>query len=137
MKEENQKIDKVLKEAFKGISVEKPSTSFLDDIMSKIEELPQENAYKPLISSRVWWGIAATIAIFITLSFFTTDNSSVMNLLADRKLPEVQVPSFDFNLSSNFTMSKGIIYGVILASVLLLGQIYIIKNRFNKRFEIS
>ncbi|NAS29805.1 hypothetical protein GTQ40_02370 [Flavobacteriaceae bacterium R38] len=135
MERENKELDKTLRETFKEIGVEKPTSLFLDNVMSKIEEIKTEKVYQPLISSKLWWVIAATITALVVMSFYTTSSIQFNELISfDKlKLSDIEIPSFD--LFSSLAIPKSVSYGIIMASFLILTQIYFLKNRLYRNIE--
>lgn len=136
MKVENNNLDNTLKDTFKGIGLEKPSISFLDTVMSEVVLASKKETVKPLISRRWWIGIAATITVLVITAFFnTTEESSLFGYIPfdTIKYPEIQFPSLE--LSNSFTISSGVSYGIMLAALLLLVQVFFLKNRLDKSID--
>ena len=125
-------VDKIMNDA----SVETPSFNFTESVMSQVNALQNSDitVYKPLISKTTWmfivFGFLALIGYFIFgaetegTSWFSAIDFSV---LSNNRLLEA-IPSFE--------LPKTVLYAVVLFAFMLCIQIPVLKNHFDKRFEI-
>jgi RNA polymerase sigma-70 factor (ECF subfamily) len=124
-KEVEKSVFKLVKEA--GVSI--PSADFLANVMTAVasQSTVQKN-YQPLISNKVWFGIAASLVICIVLlNVFTTTSTGYLDQFSfTDKL------SFNVNLPE-IKVSKTMMYGIGFLSLFLL-QIPFIKYYHNKRY---
>lgn len=126
-------IENLVDKAMKKSTLETPSFDFTANVMSHVVDIKQSIAttYQPLISRRVWIVIAFGIVAFVIYLFKTTqpETSSWMDAI-------------DYSFLSNNRISKGVseiahskttMYAVLLLAVMLLIQVPLLKNYFNKR----
>jgi len=138
-------IENFTKYIFNESAIETPSSDFLSNVMNSVKlesELSLVKAYQPLISIKVWVLIAV---IFIALSVFlltgTTENYDIISKvdfsLLD-KLPSINV--FDaissVNIFKNIHFSNAFTYSFVFFSILVILQLVVIKNYFNKQNSI-
>jgi len=125
-------IEKFTKYIIKEAKFETPSNEFLNKVMDlvKLEKAPAlSKAYKPLISKPFWLLI---VIGFIGLSIFiltgTSTYSSVFSKIDLSFLDKL--PSLNFfeniHFSNTFTLS------FVFFSILVLFQVLVIKNYYNK-----
>ncbi|NER12198.1 hypothetical protein GWK08_01975 [Leptobacterium flavescens] len=134
MEEKKKNIDRDLKDSFKEIGLNRPSTAFLHQIMTEIQEKEDQKIYEPVISRKWWVGIAAAVLGLISLSFFMDGGAWLSQWIPTEKVPQMQMPSID--LSSGITVSKSVSIGILLGVVLLLVQMVALKNRLARSFEL-
>lgn len=128
--EEDKNIEKFTKDILNEIGLEKPSASFVGNVMN-IVNLPiteKKTVYKPLISKKVWILIAACFVGILTLAFTLPTDNSLFDIIG-----------FNINTNISFNFLKGIslsnpfIYALIVFGLLLLVQVYMLKNNFDKQ----
>lgn len=131
------KADKNIEDFTKYImneaEVETPSADFLNNVMDSVKlesELSSSKVYKPLISKSAW--VIITL-VFVALSLFIlTGNSQTSTLLSKLDLSFFdKLPSF--NLFERIHFSTTFTFTFILFSILVVFQLYVIKNYFNKQ----
>lgn len=131
------KADKNIEDFTKYImneaEVETPSADFLNNVMDSVKlesELSSSKVYKPLISKSAW--VIITL-VFVALShFILTGNSQTSTLLSKLDLSFFdKLPSF--NLFERIHFSTTFTFTFILFSILVVFQLYVIKNYFNKQ----
>ncbi len=132
MKENEDKyLDDFTKKIIKKASLESPSIHFTSEIMSQVSALNKSKviAYKPLISKQTWVLIALSfIGLCIYLIFGPeTHQSSWLGSLDFSKFT---------NVLSGFTISKTLMYAIAFFGLMLCIQIPVLKNHFDKRFEV-
>lgn len=128
-------MEELTNKMMKDDTLQSPSLDFTSYVMSQIEESsPSEvTKYKPLISSWFWAviliGLVALIALFAfggvigTTSWFDKINFRV---LYNNRLAEGV---------SSLTISKTLVYAVVLLGVMMSIQIPLLKYYFNRRLE--
>ena len=95
------------------------SPDFTQSLMGKLEGLTPKQPYEPVISKRIWVGIAAAFITVLTL-VFTTSGLGPSGL----ELP-ISVQQIDFSFVHEFESNSILIYticGVLLLSVALLTE---------------
>ena len=134
MKEEN-KIDPILKQAFKDSTLDSPSGDFTMDIMSKINALESKSAitYKSLISAP-FKILISLIFVSVIVYFAFTDSLESSSILSQY----VQLPDFtiDFEFSKfeiNQGLSNTLLYAAIFFVLLFGYQVHAI----NKKWIVS
>ena len=130
MEEQFKNMDRLTKKYIKDAGMQKPSKDFLRNVMTALDEKPSTSiAYQPLISKKVWWGLAITaIACIVMLYLFPTSSISYVN---------------DFDLTRQLTFknpfeklqfSKSIIYGIGFLGLSLV-QIPFLKKYIEQRYH--
>jgi len=123
----DEKIEKFTKHIFDEIGLEKPSSSFVENVMGEIEILGDTRiVYKPLISKRVWFIILIScIALFLWSAINPTESA----IFQDIKI------NVNLNIFKNLVFSDTVIYGISVLGVLCIAQVLFLKNRFDKQIE--
>ncbi len=128
-------MDKFTEYVMHEAGLEKPSKSFVSNIMSKVQEQPKFVA-KPaeLISATIWWiiGFAFTaLCIYLVLNWQDRILSKYSNVFDD------YIISMDvvYNGFQGIQFSNTFIWSFLLFGVLLFVQAGIIKNYSNKKLS--
>ncbi|RMB64029.1 hypothetical protein EAX61_01215 [Dokdonia sinensis] len=115
--------DKMIKSA----GLEEPATDFTAQIMQKVEALEASKTivYEPLISKRVWWGIAVVIVSVLGYVMFTGKESTMFsNAVAEvtSQAPSWELPrlDFEFDVSNVMVYSFLILAGFVVVEIPLL-----------------
>jgi hypothetical protein len=130
---EDKNIENLVENLMAETSVENPSIEFTAKVMSGIFAVEKNKVfmYKPVISKRIWFiilgGIVAlfTFLIFNTPLTFTGNNLNLTFLTFDRFLKSLSI----FQISS---MTANVI---LVATIMVFIQIFLLKNYLNKRFQ--
>lgn len=136
MEDKNDKqIDAFLKNQIQEMPLESPSKDFTMNIMSVLEkETSKSIEYSPLISKKVWMGIATLIAASVLILIFIPFQNQGESIL--------DKVSLDFSFLENVSLSgvfdglsisSTTFYGILLFSVMIFVQIFYIKGYFSKR----
>ncbi|GAB1857098.1 hypothetical protein MHTCC0001_19340 [Flavobacteriaceae bacterium MHTCC 0001] len=129
-------LDDLSKEVIKSTPIEQPILDFTSTVMTQVLELKTSPfTYKPLISKKGWFIVFAFVVSSIILVTYTSDslyssllvNSIDFNVLFDNTFLEALC---------NMSVSKTVIYAVVLFGVMFSVQISMLKYYFNKRFKI-
>lgn len=135
--EENKKLqlDAFVKEGIQNTPLESPSKDFTKNIMGVLREIEVSESttrYVPLISKKIWFVIAAIVAIIFVIPFQKQEGGML------------EIVSIDFsfldkiNLMGVFeglSISTTTLYGLLLFFVMILVQVYYLKGYFNKRIS--
>lgn len=116
--------EKHIKEAITKAGLEQPSSDFATHVMQKIAASDKIIAYKPLISKKGWLAIASTAIIFIVCSFYFKDDIGLPGWLNFEKLSGY----ITVDISETVTLSKNMVYGILLTSAVILLQIPFLKS---------
>ena len=132
--EENKQtqIDAFLKKQLQDIPLERPSQNFTSNIMDAIqqEESTATIKYKPLISKKVWFLVAAAIAAIFFIPFQKKEGGLLEKVSLDFSfLDELNVSG----LFSGLSVSTTVFYGLLLFAVMMLIQVVYLKGYFAKR----
>jgi hypothetical protein len=126
-------IEEFTKYIMKEANVEEPSTDFLNKVMNSVKlesELSKTRVYQPLISKSAWAAIAVG---FIVLCFIIITGNFQDTVL----IPNVHFTLFDqissINLFERIHLSDTFTFGFVLFSFLVILQLIVIKNYFNKQ----
>lgn len=129
--EEN--IEEFTKYIMKEANVEEPSADFLNKVMNSVKlehKVSLSNVYKPLISKSAWAVIAI---VLVSLSIFILTDTSQNSM----KLPNINFALFDkiasINLFERIHFSDTFTFSFVLFSLLVILQLFLIKNYFNKQ----
>lgn len=140
--DKNKNIEKFTKYIIKEAQVESPSQDFLTKVMDSVK-LEKEKSlikvYKPLISKLVWIII---ITVFVALSIFMlTGNSGNYDLFSKvdmsffDKIPSMNIFEniSSINIFKNIHFSSTFTYSFVFFSILVMLQLFVIKNYLNKQ----
>jgi len=126
-------IEEFTKYIMKEANVEEPSADFLIKVMSSVKlerKRYTSKIYKPLISKSAWAVIAFVI---ISLSIFILEGNSKNSM----KIPNTHIALFDriasINIFERIQISETFAFSFVLFSLLVILQLLVIKNYFNKQ----
>lgn len=130
---EDKNIEKLINHLMKDTTLESPSFDFTSKVMSQVLATQKSDVttYKPLISKQVFItlfiGLAALIA-YVLLNGNSTSSNGIINLNYNLLT--------NFNPVETFRFSKITTYSVVLTTIMLFIQIPLLKNYFDKRFNM-
>ena len=132
----DKKIEHVTDRLMKDSTLEKPSFNFTDAVMQSVHNIKASyvTEYKPLISKQGWIGIglAFILIVYVIFTNASTQESGWLQAINFDRL-------FDFKFMDSLfsiNVSKTVMYTILLFGVMLLVQIPLLKNHFDKRFEV-
>lgn len=129
MKKHDENIAAFIENAVRKTNLEAPSPDFTLKIMGQIAVANQSKniKYKPLISKKMWACISGFIAFIIAYSFSSKSNDTeeYFNLFSKIKST---IPYIHF--------SDATTYAIVIITFMVLIQISILKNLFDKQFKI-
>ena len=131
MKESDKNIENLIDKIMAENTLESPSFDFTSKIMSQVlaAEKSQIKTYKPLISNLTWITIGLSLILLTTYCFYSTNNISnfeIAKLYTDKAS----------TLFSGIHFSKNILYALLIVPFMILVQIGVLKNYFDKRYEL-
>ena len=138
-------IEEITKYIIKEAQIESPSEDFLDKVMNSVKlesKLSLTKVYQPLISKSAW---LLMITVFFGLSIFmfagNSENSYVLSKVGVSffdKITSIKVLEniSSINVFKNIHFSTTFTYSFIFFSILVMLQLYFIKNYFNKQNSI-
>ena len=132
----NKQIDAFLKKQFKEIPLESPSKDFTANIMDNIVayESVTITPYKPLISKKMWFVVAAAvIAIIIVPLQNNLEESWFSKVSLDLSFLEKVSISGAFD---GLSIPTTAFYGMLLFTLMIFAQVFYVKGFFKPRTSI-
>lgn len=131
MKESDKNIENLIDKMMAENTLESPSIDFTSKIMSQVLAVEKRKikAYKPLISKPMWIFIGLNLIALTIYSIFTNNdvsNFEIVKLYTDKAS----------TLFSGIHFSKNILYVVLIVPFMILIQIGLLKNYFDKKYEL-
>lgn len=129
-----EELDTFSKKYVKEIQQEKPSLDFTSSIMQNIAKEKVAKIFKTtaLISKKAWFLIASMLLVAIFIPFSTSKESSIKILEVDFSFFNmIQIP----NLFESISVSNTVLYSVFFFGLMVIAQVFFLKNYFNKRFD--
>jgi len=129
MKENDKNVAEFIEKVMKDASLETPSFDFTSKIMAQVAvvEKSKIKEYKPLISKPAWFGIFGILIAIIGYSIFGNIEKTKI---------EIDFASRFSSLVPKIHFSDVTTYSVLIVTFMVLIQIPILKNYFDKRFEV-
>lgn len=131
MKENDKNIENLIDKMMTEDTLESPSIDFTSKIMSQvlIAEKSKINVYKPLISISTWIfiGIALALLVIYNVYFVGTENNLEIGKSYTDKISAIV---------SGIHISKTILYAVLIVPFMILIQVGVLKNYFDKKYEL-
>ena len=130
MKESDKNIEKFIDKIMAESTLESPSIDFTSKVMSQIlvVEKIKIRYYRPLISAPIWITIFGSL-IFLIL-YFTFWNESNNSEIDHSYI--VNIP----NIFTDFHFSKNTVYGILIVPLMILVQIPLLKNYYDKKYQL-
>ncbi len=130
---EDKHIEILVENLMKEISQESPSIDFTAKVMSEVlaSKKSKTFVYKPIISKPLWFIIFGSILALFAFLIFNTQTTSAginfnFNFLSLDKL---------FETLAGFQISSMTTNVVIMATLMLLIQFFLLKNYLDKRIQ--
>jgi hypothetical protein len=131
MKESDKNIENLIDKMMAEDTLESPSIDFTSKIMSQVlvAEKSKTKVYKPLISKTTWIfiGIALTFLVIYNVYFVGTENNLEIGKSYTDKISAIV---------SGIHISKTILYAILIVPFMILIQIGLLKNYFDKKYEL-
>lgn len=130
MKESDKNIEKFIDKIMAESTLESPSIDFTSKVMSQIlvAEKSKIQKYKPLISMPIWVVILGSLISLILYTAF--GNESYNSEIGHSYVVNIS------NIFSEFHFSKNTIYAVLIVPLMVLVQIPLLKNYYDKKFQL-
>ena len=131
MKESDKNIENLIDKMMAENTLETPSFDFTSKIMAQVlvAEKAKIKPYKPLISISTWIFIGAALALLIAYNVFfagAQNNLEIGKSYAD-KISEIV---------SGIHISKTLLYAILIVSFMILIQVGVLKNYFDKKYQL-
>lgn len=131
MKESDKNIENLIEKMMAENTLQSPSADFTSNIMSKIliAEEVKIKPYKPLISISTWIfiGVALALLIIYNVYFTGTENNLEIGKSYTDKISAIV---------SSIYISKTTLYAILIVPFMILIQIGILKNYFDKKYQL-
>jgi len=131
MKENDKEIENLIERMMAENTLESPSIDFTSKIMSQVlvAEKSKIKAYKPLISKSTWIFIGISLVALTAYALYS--NNDVANFeIAKTYSDKASV------LFSGIHISKNVLYALLVVPFMILIQIGVLKNYFDKKYEL-
>jgi uncharacterized membrane protein len=131
MKESDKNLENLIDKMMADHTLESPSADFTSNIMSQvlILEKAKNKIYKPLISKSAWVFIAISIIAVVVYSTFF--GGTEYNLKFETPYAEKIAGMF-----LGIHISKTILYAVLIVTLMILVQVGVLKNYFDKKYQL-
>ncbi|OMQ12225.1 hypothetical protein [[Flexibacter] sp. ATCC 35103] len=131
MKENDKEIENLIEKMMRENTLESPSFDFTSKIMSQVlvAEQSKIKAYKPLISNSTWIFIGISLIALTFYAVYSNNNTSNFEIA---KTYSDKVSA----LFSGIHFSKNILYSLLIVPFMILVQIGVLKNYFDKKYEL-
>lgn len=131
MNESDKNIENLIDKMMAENTLESPSIDFTSKIMSQVFAVEKRKikAYKPLISKSMWIFIGLNLIALTIYSIFTNNdvsNFEIVKLYTDKAS----------TLFSGIHFSKNILYAILVVPFMTLIQIGLLKNYFDKKYQL-
>lgn len=130
MKESDKNIENLIDKMMAEDTLESPSIDFTSKIMSQVvAEKSKIKVYKPLISISTWIFIGTALALLVVYNvyFVGTENNLEIGKSYTDKISAIV---------SGIHISKTILYAILIVPFMILVQIGVLKNYFDKKYEL-
>ncbi|QSB27215.1 hypothetical protein D0809_04035 [Flavobacterium circumlabens] len=133
MTERDKNIENLIDKMMAENTLESPSIDFTSKIMTQVlaAEKSKIKAYQPLISKTTWILMGAGLAALIAYSLYSSSDTSALE--TSQLYLNLDKASALF---SGIHFSKNILYGVLIVPFMILIQIGVLKNYFDKKYEL-
>lgn len=131
MKESDKNIENIIEKMMSETTLQSPSIDFTSNIMSQIlvAEKAKIQPYKPLISISTWIFIGITLAVLVLYNVFFAENQN--NLEIGKSYTD-KIST----LVSGIHVSKTLLYALLIVPFMILIQIGVLKNYFDKKYQL-
>ncbi|PIF32218.1 hypothetical protein CLU81_2736 [Flavobacterium sp. 9] len=131
MKESDKNIENLIDKMMSENTLESPSIDFTSKIMSQVlvAEKSKIKAYKPLISKTTWIFIGISLIALTAYSIYS--NNGISNFGIDKTYSDKASALF-----SGIHFSKNIMYALLIVPFMILIQIGVLKNYFDKKYQL-
>jgi hypothetical protein len=131
MKENDKNIEDLIDKMMSENTLETPSIDFTSKIMSQVAIIEENKikVYKPLISKQIWILIVVSligVAVYASL-FSGSENDLIIGTAYSERISA---------FLSGIHISKNILYSILVLPFMILIQIGVLKNYFDKKYQV-
>lgn len=120
LREQYKTEDIALKSLLKVQALDQPSSEFDRKLLNKIQAASSAIEYKPIISKRAWYGVAAAVSLLILTSFFISSDAADSNAISVTFLEELARSAFSFTQKMQSTFDLAGLTLIALSSLMLI-----------------
>jgi hypothetical protein len=134
MKKSDKNIEQLIEKMMAEDKLQSPSIDFTSKIMANIQALEEKklSVYKPLISKPIWISIGIAVALLVIyISFFSVSENNIEIEQIGKLYSDKIANSF-----SGIHFSKNIMYAILIVPFMILVQVGILKNYFDKKYDL-
>lgn len=131
MKESDKNLENLIDKMMAENTLQSPSADFTSNLMSQIlvAEKAKIKPYKPLISTSMWIFIGTSIALLALYNILFAGTET--NLEIGKEYTDKITSIF-----SGIHISKNILYAFMIVPFMMLIQIGVLKNYFDKKYQL-
>jgi hypothetical protein len=131
MKENDKEIENLIEKMMSENTLESPSFDFTSKIMSQVlmAEKSKIKAYKPLISKTTWIFIGISLVALTAYTLYS--NNDISNFEIAKTYSDKASALF-----SGIHFSTNVLYALLVVPFMVLIQIGVLKNYFDKKYEL-
>ncbi|WPO80214.1 hypothetical protein [Flavobacterium sp. KACC 22761] len=131
MKESDKNLENLIDKMMSENTLQSPSADFTSNLMSQIlvADKAKIKPYKPLISTSMWIFIGTVTVLLIVYNFLFSGAET--NLEIDKTYTDKIAAIF-----SGIHISKNILYAFLIVPIMMLIQIGVLKNYFDKKYQL-
>ncbi|MEN2414424.1 hypothetical protein [Flavobacterium mesophilum] len=131
MKESDKNLENLIDKMMAENALQSPSADFTSNLMSQIlvAEKAKIKPYRPLISTTTWIFIGAAVILLIVYNFLFAGAEN--NFEIDKSYTDKISAIF-----SGIHISKNILYAFLIVPIMMLIQIGVLKNYFDKKYQL-
>jgi hypothetical protein len=131
MKEEDKNLENLIEKMMAETTLQSPSADFTSNLMSQIlvAEKAKIKPYKPLISASTWIFIGVCLALLVVYNIFfagAENNLEIGKSYTDKISAVV----------SGIHISKTTLYAILIVPFMVLIQVGVLKNYFDKKYQL-
>ncbi|MRX69616.1 hypothetical protein SAMN06265349_102166 [Flavobacterium resistens] len=131
MKEEDKNLENLIERMMAENTLQSPSADFTSNLMSQIlvAEKAKIKPYKPLISISTWIfiGIALILLVIYNMFFAGAENNLEIGKSYTDKISAIV---------SGIHISKTLLYSILIVPFMVLIQVGVLKNYFDKKYQL-
>lgn len=131
MKESDKNLENLIDKMMSENTLQSPSADFTSNLMSQIlvAEKAKIKPYRPLISTSMWIFIGAVAILLVAYNFLFAGAEN--NLEIGKTYTDKITAIF-----SGIHISKNILYAFLIVPIMMLIQIGVLKNYFDKKYQL-
>ncbi|MBS7255054.1 hypothetical protein [Flavobacterium branchiicola] len=131
MKESDKNLENLIDKMMAENTLQSPSADFTSNLMSQIlvAEKAKIKPYKPLISKSMWVFIGSAVLLLVVYNilFAGAENNLEIGKVYSDKISAI---------FSGVHFSKSILYAILIVPFMILIQIGVLKNYFDKKYQL-